>query len=128
MPDEGTRVIDLSSALYGVDLDAARRMGVRAWRAPGLPGSKVRSAREMHGAGCKAALADVRVREMGLPLIDCGVQTVAACAGTFCRRSGLDAWRRQNRAGNALDDAVHFLWSCLRLKLVESFVGGDLGD
>ena len=36
--DEGTGVIDLTNAPYGVDLDAARRMGVRAWREPGLPG------------------------------------------------------------------------------------------
>lgn len=36
--DEDAMVIDLSSAPYGVDLDAARRMGVRAWREPGLPG------------------------------------------------------------------------------------------
>ena len=38
MLDEVARVIDLMSAPYGVDLDAARRMGMRAWREPGLPG------------------------------------------------------------------------------------------
>lgn len=31
-------VIDLASAPYGVDLRAAWRMGLRAWREPGLPG------------------------------------------------------------------------------------------
>lgn len=31
-------VIDLASAPYGVDLEAARSVGVRAWREPGLPG------------------------------------------------------------------------------------------
>lgn len=36
--DEDAMVIDLSSAPYGVDVEAARRLGVRAWREPGLPG------------------------------------------------------------------------------------------
>lgn len=31
-------VIDLASPPYGVDLAAAWRMGLRAWREPGLPG------------------------------------------------------------------------------------------
>ena len=31
-------IIDLSSAPYGVDLDAAREMSLRAWREPKLPG------------------------------------------------------------------------------------------
>lgn len=33
-----TMVIDLASAPYGVDLEAAWRLGLRAWREPGLPG------------------------------------------------------------------------------------------
>lgn len=33
-----TCVIDLSSAPYGVDIDAALRLGLRAWREPGIPG------------------------------------------------------------------------------------------
>lgn len=32
------RIIDLSSAPYGVDLEAAKRLGLNAWREPGLPG------------------------------------------------------------------------------------------
>jgi len=31
-------IIDLASAPYGVDLEAARELGLRAWREPGLPG------------------------------------------------------------------------------------------
>ena len=31
-------VIDLSSPPYGVDVEAAHRLGLRAWREPGLPG------------------------------------------------------------------------------------------
>ena len=31
-------MIDLASPPYGVDLRAAWRMGLRAWREPGLPG------------------------------------------------------------------------------------------
>lgn len=34
----GVPVMDLASPPYGVDLDAARRMGVWAWRESGLPG------------------------------------------------------------------------------------------
>ena len=33
-----TVIIDLASPPYGVDIDAAERMGVRAWHEPGLPG------------------------------------------------------------------------------------------
>ena len=36
--DPGTMVIDLSSAPFGVDLEAARRLNLRAWREPKLPG------------------------------------------------------------------------------------------
>ena len=32
------RIIDLASAPYGVDLDAARKLNRKAWREPGLPG------------------------------------------------------------------------------------------
>ena len=32
------RIIDLSSAPYGVDLEAAKALGLNAWREPGLPG------------------------------------------------------------------------------------------
>ena len=32
------RIIDLASAPYGVDLEAARHLGLNAWREPGLPG------------------------------------------------------------------------------------------
>ena len=31
-------VIDLASPPYGVDVEAAHRLGLRAWREPGLPG------------------------------------------------------------------------------------------
>ncbi len=31
-------IIDLASPPYGVDLDAARALGLKAWREPGLPG------------------------------------------------------------------------------------------
>ena len=31
-------IIDLSSPPYGVDVEAAHRLGLRAWREPGLPG------------------------------------------------------------------------------------------
>lgn len=31
-------ILDLSSPPYGVDLDAAHRLGLKAWREPGLPG------------------------------------------------------------------------------------------
>ena len=31
-------IIDLASPPYGVDLEAAQSMGLRAWREPGLPG------------------------------------------------------------------------------------------
>lgn len=34
----GTLMIDLASAPYGIDLRAAWRRGIRAWREPGLPG------------------------------------------------------------------------------------------
>ena len=70
MLGEDARVIDLSSVPYGMDLDTARRMGIRAWREPGLSGKnivrKARSVREMHDARCKAVLLDVCIREMGL--------------------------------------------------------------
>lgn len=36
--DKDAVIIDLASPPYGVDLDAAREMGVRAWREPALPG------------------------------------------------------------------------------------------
>lgn len=36
--DIGTLLIDLASAPYGIDLEAARALGIRAWREPGLPG------------------------------------------------------------------------------------------
>lgn len=36
--DPRALVIDLASPPYGVDLDAAREMNVRAWREPALPG------------------------------------------------------------------------------------------
>ncbi|MBQ9951867.1 MAG: hypothetical protein IJO98_06990 [Clostridia bacterium] len=36
--DPGAMVIDLSSAPFGVDLEAARRLNLRAWREPKLPG------------------------------------------------------------------------------------------
>jgi len=32
------QIIDLSSAPYGVDLEAAKELGLNAWREPGLPG------------------------------------------------------------------------------------------
>lgn len=35
---EGALVMDLSSPPFGVDLDAAQRLGLEAWREPGLPG------------------------------------------------------------------------------------------
>ena len=35
---ENARVIDLAGAPYGVDLGAAEKLGLRAWREPGLPG------------------------------------------------------------------------------------------
>ena len=34
----GTLMIDLASVPYGVDLRAAWRRGILAWREPGLPG------------------------------------------------------------------------------------------
>lgn len=36
--DKNTRIIDLASPPYGVDLDAAHALGITAWREPGLPG------------------------------------------------------------------------------------------
>lgn len=36
--DSGACFIDLASPPYGVDLEAAHRLGLRAWREPGLPG------------------------------------------------------------------------------------------
>ena len=36
--DEDAMIIDLASAPYGVDLRAAWKRGLRAWREPGLPG------------------------------------------------------------------------------------------
>lgn len=36
--DADALIIDLASPPYGVDLDAAREMNLRAWREPGLPG------------------------------------------------------------------------------------------
>ena len=36
--DPGAMIIDLSGAPYGVDLDAARGLNLRAWREPKLPG------------------------------------------------------------------------------------------
>ena len=35
---EDARIIDLASAPYGVDLDAAHKLGRNAWREPGIPG------------------------------------------------------------------------------------------
>lgn len=71
MLGEDARVIDMTSAPYSVDLKAVRRMGIWAWREPGLSGGdtvrKARSVREMHDARCKAVLLDVCIRKMGLP-------------------------------------------------------------
>lgn len=36
--DADARIIDLASPPYGVDLDAARLLNLRAWRESGLPG------------------------------------------------------------------------------------------
>ncbi len=36
--DKNAMIIDLASPPYGVDLDAAWALGLRAWREPGLPG------------------------------------------------------------------------------------------
>lgn len=36
--DKSAIVIDLASPPYGVDLEAAEQLGVRAWREPGIPG------------------------------------------------------------------------------------------
>lgn len=36
--ERGVRIVDLSSAPYGVDLAAAKALGLNAWREPGLPG------------------------------------------------------------------------------------------
>jgi len=36
--ERDVRIIDLASAPYGVDLEAAKELGLRAWREPGLPG------------------------------------------------------------------------------------------
>lgn len=36
--DRDALIIDLASPPYGVDLDAARTLNLRAWREPGLPG------------------------------------------------------------------------------------------
>lgn len=36
--DKSARIIDLASPPYGVDLDAARSLGLQAWRENGLPG------------------------------------------------------------------------------------------
>ena len=36
--DDGAMLIDLASAPFGIDLNAAWRRGLRAWREPGLPG------------------------------------------------------------------------------------------
>ena len=36
--DADACVIDLASAPYGVDIEAALRLGLRAWREPGVPG------------------------------------------------------------------------------------------
>ena len=38
MTDADAVVIDLASAPYGVDIAAAERLGIKAWREPGLPG------------------------------------------------------------------------------------------
>lgn len=35
---QGALIIDLASPPYGVDLDAAQKLGLTAWREPGLPG------------------------------------------------------------------------------------------
>ena len=48
--DEGKGVIDLTSA-RGVDLDAVRRMGIWAWREPGLSG-KILSAKRGRCVKC----------------------------------------------------------------------------
>jgi len=36
--DQDALIIDLASAPYGVDLDAAEKLSLQAWREPGLPG------------------------------------------------------------------------------------------
>lgn len=36
--EKSALIIDLASPPYGVDLEAARALGIRAWREPGLPG------------------------------------------------------------------------------------------
>ncbi len=38
MTDRDAVVIDLASPPYGVDMDAAVKLGIKAWREPGLPG------------------------------------------------------------------------------------------
>jgi dipicolinate synthase subunit A len=36
--EKNALIVDLASPPYGVDLEAARELGLRAWREPGLPG------------------------------------------------------------------------------------------
>ncbi len=36
--DAGALLIDLASPPYGIDLEAARALNLRAWREPALPG------------------------------------------------------------------------------------------
>ena len=52
MADDDVLMIDLASPPYGVDMDTARRLGLRAWREPGLPGRycPVNAARAIYDA------------------------------------------------------------------------------
>ena len=50
--DENTIIIDLASPPYGVDLEAAQALNLRAWREPGLPGRycPLRAARAIYNS------------------------------------------------------------------------------
>ena len=50
--DAGAELIDLASPPYGFDVDAARALGLNAWREPGLPGRycPLSAARVLYGA------------------------------------------------------------------------------
>ena len=50
--DAGAELIDLASPPYGFDMDAARTLGLNAWREPGLPGRycPLSAARVLYGA------------------------------------------------------------------------------
>ncbi len=95
--DPDACLIDLASPPYGVDVEAAHRMGLRAWREPGLPGRYCPES----AARALAKRSTKFVKEAGKMTDLQGARIGCAMTGSFCTFSKAFAAFEALRAAGA---------------------------